>query len=138
MALGAALVVTAVILTAVALVNHRSGLARHKAADLAPSISPLFPASPSAGAPAAARSTAPQPTVLLRWTGGASWIRIRDGKGTVLLVGGQPRGTVKSFTGASFSIEIADAGAVTVSIKGGAPHLAGAAGKSARLTVAGP
>lgn len=146
LSLGSAVIVVLIVLGAVAMANRGHGPAAQNPPTVPFSPQPSLlierspSPSPSASAPVTPRPppTARPPTVLLRWTGGRSWIRVTGPGKKVLLVGVLPRFTVKSFTGTSFFIEIGDAGNLTVTIRGGNPHLAGKPGQVARFAVTGP
>lgn len=148
LALGVALVVAAVLLATVAVVNR--GGQPQAAPNVTPSPSPLIDTTatqtPSPPPPTPSPSPTPveqpsppvhPPTVALRFTG-ESWVRIRDAQGKIILVGLQPAGTVRAFTGPRFYVELGNGGAVLVSIKGSPPRLMGAVTQVVRFTVTGP
>jgi cytoskeleton protein RodZ len=154
LALGVALVVGAVLLATVALVN-RGSVQPQAAPNVTPSPSPVIdvtptrapsptpsppasPSSPPAPSPTAqATPPATAPTVALRFNA-ESWVRIRDAQGKIILLGLQPAGTVRTYTGPRFYVEIGNAGGVLVSIKGSPPRVTGATNQVVRFTVTGP
>ena len=105
------------------------------------------PTQPGANAPTSASGSArsqgspsplDRPTLELRWTNGASWVRVTDAKGAVVINDIFAKGTVKKFTGPSFRVEIGNGGALTMIDKGGQPKIAGAAGRVTTSTITGP
>ncbi len=145
LALGVALLVTAVLLATVAIV--KSGAQPQAAPNPTPSPSPLISMPSPTSAPTASPSPTPSPTInpttvagtptlVLRFIG-PSWVRIRDARGTVVLLGIQPAGAVRRFNGPRFDVELGSAGAVLVAIKGGPAHVTGRVGQISRFTVTG-
>lgn len=130
LSMGAAILVTAVVFGSTGFADRTDSAAQPRT-------------NSSASASGSARPQGPQspvgrPTLELRWTNGASWVRVTDSKGTVLVNDIFARGTVKKFTGPSFRVEVGNAGAVTMIDKGGKPKIAGTAGEMTRTTVTGP
>jgi len=102
---------------------------------LEPEATPSASPSPSASAvvvnPRASRPVRSDPTVELRWTRGASWVRVIDHKGVVRINAIYPKGTVKRLTGSSFYVELDNAGAITLTGQAGKPLVAGQIGQTA-------
>lgn len=96
-----------------------------------PTVRQLHTVRPGATPPAA---TTPRHTLVVRWTQRA-WVRVTDGSGRILLTGTRPAGTVQTYDGPRYTVQIANAGGVTVALDGGAPRPAGSVGQIAQFTV---
>ncbi len=133
LSMGAAILVTAVIFGSAGFAD-RDGNRAHSTTK----ASAARPTPAAAAGAGGSTSVASRPTFELRWTHGQSWVRVTDHKGTVVLNDIYPQGTVKRFTGPSFTLEIGNAGSVSVIDKGGALRRVGTTSQTVKLTITGP
>ena len=142
LSMGSAVLVTAVMFGSAGIAGRAGGSpAEQTTAAGASQLESEAPrsASPSASAvvvnPQAPPTVRSGPTVELRWTRGASWVRVTDHKGVVRINASYPKGTVKRFTGPSFYLELGSAGAITLIGQAGKPLVAGGMGQTAECRV---